>query len=130
MSLWFHFLIPQLELLLSGWYICCMTNYLHKKARGYILQIKLYCPLMFLFFSLNKNLHSKFLSVKLVIYGNETGSEVWHFSREIFQGPTRKFKIYHFQCRQCDCELLRITCSLSYFGWTLTQWLLIERCSR
>lgn len=103
---------------------------LAQKGKGLYLRNQTLLPSYVSFFSLNKNLHSKFLSVKLVIYGNETGSEVWHFSREIFQGPTRKFKIYHFQCRQCDCELLRITCSLSYFGWTLTQWLLIERCSR
>lgn len=103
---------------------------LAQKGKGLYLTNQTLLPSYVSFFSLNKNLHSKFLSVKLVIYGNETGSEVWHFSREIFQGPTRKFKIYHFQCRQCDCELLRITCSLSYFGWTLTQWLLIERCSR
>lgn len=103
---------------------------LAQKGKGLYLRNQTLLPYYVSFFSLNKNLHSKFLSVKLVIYGNETGSEVWHFSREIFQGPTRKFKIYHFQCRQCDCELLRITCSLSYFGWTLTQWLLIERCSR
>lgn len=103
---------------------------LAQKGNGLYLRNQTLLPSYVSFFSLNKNLHSKFLSVKLVIYGNETGSEVWHFSREIFQGPTRKFKIYHFQCRQCDCELLRITCSLSYFGWTLTQWLLIERCSR
>lgn len=103
---------------------------LAQKGKGLYLRNQTLLPSYVSFFSLNKNLHSKFLSVKLVIYGNETGSEVWHFSREIFQGPTRKFKIYHFQCRQCDCELLRMTCSLSYFGWTLTQWLLIERCSR
>lgn len=103
---------------------------LAQKGKGLYLRNQTLLPSYVSFFSLNKNLHSKFLSVKLVIYGNETGSEVWHFSREIFQGPTRKLKIYHFQCRQCDCELLRITCSLSYFGWTLTQWLLIERCSR
>lgn len=103
---------------------------LAQKGKGLYLRNQTLLPSYVSFFSLNKNLHSKFLSVKLVIYGNETGSEAWHFSREIFQGPTRKFKIYHFQCRQCDCELLRITCSLSYFGWTLTQWLLIERCSR
>lgn len=103
---------------------------LAQKGKGLYLTNQTLLPSYVSFFSLNKNLHSKFLSVKLVIYGNETGSEVWHFSREIFQGPTRKFKIYHFQCRRCDCELLRITCSLSYFGWTLTQWLLIERCSR
>lgn len=103
---------------------------LAQKGKGLYLRNQTLLPSYVSFFSLKKNLHSKFLSVKLVIYGNETGSEVWHFSREIFQGPTRKFKIYHFQCRQCDCELLRITCSLSYFGWTLTQWLLIERCSR
>lgn len=103
---------------------------LAQKGKGLYLTNQTLLPSYVSFFSLNKNLHSKFLSVKLVIYGNETGSEVWHFSREIFQGPTRKFKIYHFQCRQCDCELLRMTCSLSYFGWTLTQWLLIERCSR
>lgn len=103
---------------------------LAQKGKGLYLRNQTLLPSYVSFFSLNKNLHSKFLSVKLVIYGNETGSEVWHFSREIFQGPTRKFKIYHFQCRQCDCELLRITCSLSYFGWTLTQWLLIEKCSR
>lgn len=103
---------------------------LAQKGKGLYLRNQTLLPSYVSFFSLNKNLHSKFLSVKLVIYGNETGSEVWHFSREIFQGPTRKFKIYHFQCRQCDCELLRITCSLSYFGWILTQWLLIERCSR
>lgn len=103
---------------------------LAQKGKGLYLRNQTLLPSYVSFFSFNKNLHSKFLSVKLVIYGNETGSEVWHFSREIFQGPTRKFKIYHFQCRQCDCELLRITCSLSYFGWTLTQWLLIERCSR
>lgn len=103
---------------------------LAQKGKGLYLRNQTLLPSYVSFFSLNKNLHSKFLSVKLVIYGNETGSEVWHFSREIFQGPTRKFKIYHFQCRQCDCELLRITCPLSYFGWTLTLWLLIERCSR
>lgn len=103
---------------------------LAQKGKGLYLRNQTLLPSYVSFFSLNKNLHSKFLSVKLVIYGNETGSEVWHFSREIFQGPTIKFKIYHFQCRQCDCELLRITCSLSYFGWTLTQWSLIERCSR
>lgn len=103
---------------------------LAQKGKGLYLRNQTLLPSYVSFFSLNKNLHSKFLSVKLVIYGNETGSEVWHFSWEIFQGPTRKFKIYHFQCRQCDCELLRITCSLSYFWWTLTQWLLIERCSR
>lgn len=73
-----------------------MTNYLHKKARGYILEIKL-LPSYVSFFSLNKNLHSKFLSVKLVIYGNETQAVKSGISAEkYFRAPPENLKFITF----------------------------------
>lgn len=53
------------------WVMYLLHDKLHaQKAISY--QSNSIALLCFLFFSLNKKLHSKFLSVKPVIYGNET----------------------------------------------------------
>lgn len=70
---------------------------LAQKGKGLYLRNQTLLPSYVSFFSLNKNLHSKFLSVKLVIYGNETQAVKSGISAEkYFRAPPENLKFITF----------------------------------
>lgn len=102
-----------------AWQIACT-----KRQGAISYQSNSIALLCFLFFSLRNCTASSSLSSQWFMVMRHRQWSLAFQPRNI-SGPHQKFKIYHFQCWQCDCELLRIACSLSYFGCTLNQWILI-----